>query len=51
MRSALIRLRANINLLMVMASVGMAIIGAWGEAAVDDMGIRPHYDFWRGAVT
>jgi Cd2+/Zn2+-exporting ATPase len=32
--NGLIRLRANINLLMVMASVGAAIIGAWGEAAV-----------------
>ena len=32
--AGLVRLRANINVLMVMASIGAAVIGAWGEAAV-----------------
>ena len=31
---SLLRLRPNINALVVIASVGAAIIGAWGEAAV-----------------
>jgi Cd2+/Zn2+-exporting ATPase len=31
---SVLRLRPNINTLVVMASVGAAVIGAWGEAAV-----------------